>query len=100
MNRNIEPSRNSVSYLTDLFHKYSDLTSSDGQKNLSFDKFAVLCVELNIFSDESQNNFLECVDEDEVNLLFLDVKDDWPETKKEIEHRIYNIPHIDKEELE
>lgn len=41
-----------------IYEESADLVIK-GQKKLSFDKFTAVCVENNLFSEKSQNKFLE-----------------------------------------
>lgn len=57
LNRHIESERFDANTLTSLFYDKADL-EVDNEKNLSFDKFAILCLENQLFTDDQQNKFL------------------------------------------
>lgn len=52
LNRNIEADNFSEDILTNIFNENADIVS-ETEANLSFDKFAVVCVDFNLFSDEA-----------------------------------------------
>lgn len=57
LNRHIEENTLSNEKLTSLFFDNADL-EEDGDKNMSFEKFAIVSVENNLFTDTAQNKFL------------------------------------------
>lgn len=52
LNRNIESDNYNEDILTEIFNENAD-NIIEGEQNLTFDKFAVVCVDFNIFSDEA-----------------------------------------------
>ncbi|KRX07912.1 hypothetical protein PPERSA_10300 [Pseudocohnilembus persalinus] len=103
LNRNLEPEKNQEEFLEQKFYEYADLEDEQGEKNLSFNKFSVLCVELSVFSDISQNKFLNLdldqnIDQ-QIEAQFEQLKQIWVEKKGEISNRIQNIPGIEMEEI-
>ena len=50
LNRHIEKDKITPEKLTEIFFEYSDL-GSDEDKNMSFEKFALVCVNCDLFSD-------------------------------------------------
>ena len=65
---------------------------------MSFNKFAVLSVELKLFTDESQNKFLDIRDDSEVEGRFGELKRDWLYKKLEIVSRINGLKDMIQEE--
>ena len=50
LNRHIEKEKINPEKLTEIFFEYADINEDD-EKNLSFEKFALVCVNLDLFSD-------------------------------------------------
>ena len=50
--RHIEPERLTHEEVSEIFFTNADIII-DGEQNFSFEKFAVICVEHNLFSDET-----------------------------------------------
>lgn len=89
--RHIEPQFYKSQPIEKIFTTNADL-EVDSEKNLSFEKFAMLCVDYQLFSDTSQSNFLH-IDpkgkmEEQVKHQFNLVKQNWLQTKIEIIQRI------------
>ena len=55
--RNIESEKYDFDFVEQLFAEHADV-KVEGEINLSFDKFTVVCVEYGLFSDEQQDHFL------------------------------------------
>lgn len=70
LNRHLEPEQFDEDVLTDIFNAYSDIEDENGEKNLSFDKFSVVCYEKQLFSNDAQNIYLEIQNENDVENKF------------------------------
>jgi len=55
--RNIEREKYDFDFVEAIFSEHADV-KVEGEINLSFDKFTVVCVEYGLFSDEQQDHFL------------------------------------------
>jgi len=55
--RNIESEKYDFDFVEAIFSEHADV-KVEGEINLSFDKFTVVCVEYGLFSDEQQDHFL------------------------------------------
>lgn len=64
-------------------NSYADL-DNDGEKNLSFDKFSVVCVDHNLFSDEAQDIYLHIQNNKELDSKMDEVRTVWFKKKLEI----------------
>ena len=73
-----------------IFEEAADLVE-DEEKKMSFDKFAVVCVDFSLFSDRQQNNFLKINENDEIPGLYNDLKNIWPEKKEIIVKKLDNL---------
>lgn len=52
LNRHIEGEKNSIEELTNLYFDNADI-ETEGSKNMSFDKFASVSVQYNLFSEQA-----------------------------------------------
>ena len=52
LNRHIEGEKNSIDELTNIYFDNADI-ESEGNKNMSFDKFASVSVQHNLFSEQA-----------------------------------------------
>lgn len=66
-----------------FFNRYADL-DNEGEKNLSFDKFSVVCVDHNLFSDEAQDIYLKIQNDKQLESKMDDVRTVWFKKKHEI----------------
>ena len=55
---------------------------------LSFDKFAMICADYNIFSMAKQNRYLNIINEKDLNKLWDQVAYEWVELHDRIDERI------------
>ena len=55
--RHIEPDRLTPEQISEIFFTNADVIVK-GEQNFSFEKFAVVCVEYGLFSEDVQNKFL------------------------------------------
>ncbi|CAK94800.1 unnamed protein product (macronuclear) [Paramecium tetraurelia] len=76
LNKYIENQKYDEAKLSSKFQENADLVC-DGEKYLSFDRFSILCLELDIFSDNSQNNFLNVQNPEEVEQKFGLLRENW-----------------------
>lgn len=53
LNRHIEPSKFDDDQLVKIFEENADILDEEGEKNLSFDKFAIVSLEYELFTDEA-----------------------------------------------
>ncbi|CAD8139028.1 unnamed protein product [Paramecium pentaurelia] len=76
LNKYIENKKYDQIKLSSKFQENADLVC-DGEKYLSFDRFSILCLELDIFSDNSQNNFLNVQNNEQVEQKFGLLRENW-----------------------
>ncbi len=67
LNRHLHPDLYDEEILVHIFNSYSDIEDDQGEKNLSFDKFCVVCYDKQLFSNHTQNIYLEINNEYEVD---------------------------------
>ena len=98
LNRHIEPEKFIQENVEKIFLENADLTI-DGEKNLSFNQFSIICVENNLFTDEQQNKYLKINNDDDLKILWENLKKNWDfSLKNTIIERFNSISHISKEE--
>ena len=77
-----------------IFQETADVIG-ENEKNLSFDKFATISVDYDLFSDEKQNKFLEIGQQDNVeqkiNELHKDLLKNWNNIKFEFNKKLENL---------
>ncbi|CAD8062414.1 unnamed protein product [Paramecium sonneborni] len=74
--RHIEPEKFEEEKFEDIFEEYADLVEDD-EKNLSFDRFSILCMEHELFSDAQQNKFLKVKSNADAEQKFEQLKENW-----------------------
>ncbi|KAL4496534.1 hypothetical protein ABPG72_015895 [Tetrahymena utriculariae] len=95
LNRNIEADNYNEEILTQIFNENAD-NFEEGEPNLTFNKFAVVCVDFNLFSDEAQDKFLNIRLKREIDLKFEDLKKVWPQKKQDYERKINSFKFTDQ----
>ena len=55
---------------------------------LSFDKFTLLCIEYQLFSDQQQDNFLGIAIKEDIENQYNELKINWTEKVNEINNKI------------
>ncbi|KAL4477527.1 hypothetical protein ABPG74_002677 [Tetrahymena malaccensis] len=95
LNRNIEADNYNEEILTEIFNENAD-SFEEGEPNLTFNKFAVVCVDFNLFSDEAQDKFLNIRLKREIDLKFEDLKKVWPQKKQDYERKINSFKFTDQ----
>lgn len=93
LNRNIEAESYVEEILTNIFYENAD-SFVEEEANLTFDKFAVVCVDFNIFSDEAQDAFLAVRHKREIDLKFDELSAGWPIRFIEYRARIAAITQV------
>ena len=100
LNRHIEKEKYDKILLKKIFFENADIIDAEGEKNLDFDKFSVLCVEYNLFSDESQNRYLGITKKAQVEIKLDEVKIVWYLKKFQMIESFDRLTVINKEEKE
>lgn len=76
LNRYLEPKNFELSACIKRFFDNAD-TITDKEQNMSFNKFAVVCTNFNLFSDKSQKDFLAVKDKNDLEMLFYRLQKGW-----------------------
>lgn len=76
LNRYIENERFDLNKCIEEFFENTDLEEDD-EKKMSFDRFATVSVENDIFTKEKQNQFIEVKDDSEIESKFFATKAAW-----------------------
>lgn len=99
LNRNIEAENYIEDILTSIFKENADAVV-DGESNLTFDKFAVVCVDFNMFSDEAQDAFIGVRHKKDIEIKFEELRTVWPNRLKEYRSRIAALSQFDASQKE
>lgn len=83
LNRHIEAESYDEEALTLIFNDSADKLI-EGESNLSFDKFAVVCVDHNLFTDEAQDAFLGIRHKREIDFKMQELQAEWHFRKREL----------------
>ncbi|EAR99655.1 hypothetical protein TTHERM_00589920 (macronuclear) [Tetrahymena thermophila SB210] len=83
LNRHIEVDIYDEDVLTQIFQENADRII-DSEPNLSFDKFAVVCVDYNLFSDEQQDKFLGIRHKREIDFKMQELQTEWIFRRREL----------------
>ncbi|CAD8065344.1 unnamed protein product [Paramecium sonneborni] len=88
--RHIEPEKFDEDKFIDVFEEFADLVEEE-EKNLSFDRFSILCMEHELFSDAQQNKFLKVKSNQEADQKFEQLKQNWGQIYMEQLKRLNEI---------
>ncbi|CAD8063325.1 unnamed protein product [Paramecium primaurelia] len=98
--RHIEPDRFTNDEISEIFFTNADLLIK-GEQNFSFEKFAVVCVEYGLFSEEAQNQFLQIKGtKTEIMIQFQKLIDGWIGQRKTIEQRFEQLTLLETEKID
>ena len=87
--RNIEAERYDERRVEDVYTNNCDVVIND-EIVLSFDKFAAICFEMNIFSEQRQATYLGVSHEDDIERRYRELQDRWKEEKANLSEAIKN----------
>ena len=93
----IEPKTFTIEEINSIFQKEADLFD-EGEHCMSFDKFAMLCADYNIFSSAKQDLYLDITSEIDLNKLWNKIAYDWLEQHDKIKERLIFCRRYLKEE--
>lgn len=62
--------------VVETFYKKSDVFY-ENEPMITFDRFAAHCTDYNLFSEDSQWDFLDVYNKDDLKLLYNDIKSEW-----------------------
>jgi len=95
--RNIETDKFDEGFAENLFYEHADI-KVEGEINLSFDKFTVVCVEYGLFSDTQQDTFLEVINSAEIEGKIIALRNNWENHYQSIDTKLSEAEKISKEE--
>ncbi|KAL4436024.1 hypothetical protein ABPG74_022259 [Tetrahymena malaccensis] len=99
LNRHIEVDIYDEDVLTQIFQENADRII-DSEPNLSFDKFAVVCVDYNLFSDEQQDKFLGIRHKREIDFKMQELQTEWIFRRRELKAIFEQLNLISAEQKE
>ena len=97
--RNIERDKFDSGFAENLFYEHADI-KVEGEINLSFDKFTVVCVEYGLFSDVQQDRFLDITNAGQVEEKMQSIKNGWPTYHLDIDTKLSKAIKASEEEKE
>ena len=95
--RNIESDKYDYDFVENLFTEHADVRV-EGEVNLSFDKFTVVCVEYGLFSDSQQDQFLGILNKEGLKDKMEKLKRDWPTQHLELNDKLESLTKVPEEE--
>lgn len=99
LNRYIESDKFDLNQCIEDFFENADL-EEDGEKNMSFDKFAVVSVEKDLFTKEKQNQFIGLDDDDNIDKKFKELQIMWSLNFKNLTDKLKNFQSLGEDEAE
>jgi len=97
--RNIEHDKYDYWFAETVFNEHADV-KIEGEINLTFDKFTVVCVEYGLFSDAQQDQFLEVSSKEDIANQMKDIKERWSRHYESTKENLQLMTKIEKEEIE
>jgi len=95
--RNIESDKYDYDFVENLFTENADVRV-EGEVNLSFDKFTVVCVEYGLFSDSQQDHFLGVLNKEGLKEKMDKLKRDWPVQQIELNEKLESLTKVPEDE--
>ena len=95
--RNIETDKFDEGFAENLFYEHADI-KVEGEINLSFDKFTVVCVEYGLFSDTQQDAFLEVQSNSDIETRIIGLRVSWKDHYKNIDTKLSETAKVCVEE--
>ena len=99
LNRHIESNTFDEEKLEKIFLENADI-EKNGEKNLSFDKFSVVSVEYNLFTDEAQDKYIGITKKIQIEIKMGELIEVWPSKIVEINKRFEGLTILSQEEIE
>ena len=99
LNRYLEPNTFELNGCVKSFFDHADLVDTN-DTGMSFDRFAIVCTNMNIFSEKSQNSFLGISNNNELQGLFGKVKSNWRISCEKLLRRLREFKTLVPEEAE
>jgi len=96
--KNIEQEKYDYWFAETVFNEHADV-KIDGEMNLTFDKFTVVCVEYTLFSDAQQDRFLEIQNSDDLANEMKQLKDLWDHNYTNVNENLDLLTKIPAEEV-
>ncbi|CAK88359.1 unnamed protein product (macronuclear) [Paramecium tetraurelia] len=77
LNKYIEADKYDEDKWIEVFEDNADIVTEE-ERALSFERFSILCMEYNLFSDQAQNKFLQIKHNHDSQMKFEQLRDSWP----------------------
>lgn len=95
--RNIANDRFDQGFAENLFNEHADI-KVQGEINLSFDKFTVVCVEYGLFTDLQQDQFLGIQSPQEMDEMIQNLRNNWSMHYVEIDRKLNSAATVSQED--
>ena len=95
----IESEKFDLGFVKDLFNDYADILDEE-EKNLSFDRFTVICVDYSLFTDYQQDKFLMIVRREQLLEKLEEYRSNWLQIYANTEEKLNSLKKIDQKEIE
>ncbi|CAD8047750.1 unnamed protein product [Paramecium primaurelia] len=77
LNKYIEADKYDEDKWIEIFEDNADIITEE-ERALSFERFSILCMEYNLFSDQAQNKFLQIKHNNDCQVKFEQLREQWP----------------------
>jgi len=98
LNRYIEPKTYDLHTCVKWFFDSADIILGKEQA-MSFDRFAVVSTNMNLFSEKAQHEFLSITELDQLHAMFKSLREDWPKKKLALLAQLKSFCSITEEEM-
>ena len=95
--RYIEPETFDLNSCIELFFHNAN-KQIKGENCMTFDKFAAVCTDNNLFTDEKQKTFLGVSETRTISQVFSELRDNWSHRFKELEEKLNSLKSLAEEE--
>ena len=92
----IESEKYDEEFVKEIFEDNADIVD-EGGKALSFDRFTMICLEYNLFSDAQQDLFLNLRGNVEIEEEFKRLKKEWENYSKDTKEKLNTLDKADRE---
>lgn len=93
----LESDKYDEEYANDVFEDYAE-ANAKGVLLLSYDKFAALCVDLNLFSEYQQDKYLMITKKEQIAERFFEIRKESAELRHQMETNLNNVKDMDEKE--
>ncbi|CAD8141379.1 unnamed protein product [Paramecium pentaurelia] len=89
LNKYIEADKYDEDKWIEIFDDNADIITEE-ERALSFERFSILCMEYNLFSDQAQNKFLQIKHNNDCQVKFEQLREQWPKDYINFNQKLQN----------